>query len=161
MSLSLNVPGSNNPLPKGIETNPKKARAWVESLPLTKTLESGRAIAEALTAINRAKMLVEQRVALVEIYRPVLHVLQDELDAIYAVASVPLQPKPLEAFELAHLLSIESSYAYKMLVLEKSGKLIGFGNKKALPLPMHRVMSDALAVMVQSYKTYYPVPTGL
>ncbi len=161
MSLSLKIPGSNNPLPKGIETNPKKARAWVESLPLTKTLESGRAVAEALMAINRAKMLVEERVALVEIYRPVLHVLQDELDAIYAVASVPLQPKPLEAFELAHLLSIESSYAYKMLVLEKSGKLIGFGNKKALPLPMHRVMSDALAVMVQSYKTYYPVPTGL
>ena len=40
MALSLSVPVSTISLPKDVETNPKKARLWVESLPLTKTIES-------------------------------------------------------------------------------------------------------------------------
>jgi len=161
MALNLSVPNASAPLPKGIETNRKKARAWVESLPLTKTTESGQAIVACLAAINRAELPAEERVALVEIYRPVIDVLLDELDAVYACASLPLQAKPLEAFSLAHTLSIESSFAYKMLVLEKSAKLIGFGNKKSMPMPIHRLMNHAMAVMLQSYKTYYPVPAGI
>jgi len=161
MALNLSVPNTSTPLPKGIETNPKKARAWVESLPLTKTMESAQAIIGALTAINRAKMLAEERIAIVETYRPIINVLLEELDAVYAYAGLPLQAKPFEAFTLAHTLSLESSFAYKQLLLEKSSKLIGFGNKKSMPLPMHRVMGHAMAVMLQSYKAYYPVPAGL
>ena len=161
MALSLSIPLATQPPPKNIELNPKKARAWVESLPLTKTFESGRALAEAVTTINRAKLLAEERVALLEVYRPILQVLLEELDAVYAFATLPLQPKPLEAFTLAHTLSIESAHPYKALVLEKSAKLIGFGNKRSLPLPIHRALSHSLAVMLQSYKTYYPVPAGI
>ena len=161
MALNLSVPNASAPLPKGIETNLKKARAWVESLPLTKTTESGQAIIASLSAINRAKLPADERVALVDTYRPIINVLLEELDAIYAFASLPLQAKPLEAFSLAHALSIESSFAYKMLVLEKSAKLIGFGNKKSMPLPIHRAMSHAMAVMLQSYKAYYPIPAGV
>jgi cyclic-di-GMP-binding protein len=160
MPLILSVPVSTRPLPKEIETNPKKARAWVESLPLTKTVESAKTIAMTMEALNRGKLTPEERVALIEVYRPVVNVLMDELDAIYAFASLPLPPKQKEAFDLAHLISLESSYAYKMLVLEKTGKLIAFGTKKALLVPIYRVLSNLLALMVQSYKTYHPVPLG-
>jgi hypothetical protein len=161
MPLSLSVPVSTRPLPKEIETNPKKARAWVEALPLTKTIDSARAIVANLEAINRGKLLADERVAVVETYRPVVSVLLDELDAIYAFSSLPLQPRPKEAFDLAHQLSVECAFAYKMLVLEKTGKFIAFGNKKSLPAPIHRVMSHLRALMLQSYKTYHPVPVGV
>ena len=161
MALRLSVPATTQPPPKDLELNPKRARAWVESLPLTKTLESGRAIANVLFAINRAKLSADERFALVETYRPIVQVLLEELDAIYAFATLPLQQKPLEAFELAQTLSIESAYSYKALVLEKSEKLIGFGNKKTLPIPIHRALTNALALMLQSYNTYYPVPAGI
>ena len=36
MALSLSVPTTIRSLPKEVEINPKKAKAWVESLPLTK-----------------------------------------------------------------------------------------------------------------------------
>ncbi|MFO0114197.1 MAG: hypothetical protein ACK53F_04305, partial [Betaproteobacteria bacterium] len=156
MALSLSVPVQNQSLSKDIETSPKKARAWVEALPLTRTIESGRAVAAALTALNRAKLPADDRVALAEIYRPIIYVILDELDAVYASATLPLPAKALEAFDLAHHLSIESAYPYKALILEKSTKLLGFGNKRSLPLPIFRVLSLALSVMVQRYKTYYP-----
>jgi cyclic-di-GMP-binding protein len=161
MPLSLSVPVSTKPLPKELETNPKKARAWVESLPLTKTIESGRTLAATIDALNRSKLAAEDRIALVETYRPVLAVLLDELDAIYAFASLPLGVKQREAFELARQITAECAFSYKMLVLEKTSKLIGFGNKKSLPLPIYRTMCQLLAQMLQSYKTYYPIPVGV
>jgi cyclic-di-GMP-binding protein len=161
MPISLSVPVSTRPLPKELELNPKKARAWAEGLPLTKTVDSAKTILAALESLNRGKISADDRVALVEAYRPVVNVLLDELDAIYAFATLPLPPKQKEAFDLAHQLSTESSFAYKMLVLEKSSKLISFGGKKALLTPIYRVMANLLAIMVQSYKTYYPVPPGV
>ncbi len=161
MPLSLSVPVSSGSLSKEIETNPKKARAWVESLPLTKTIESTKAIAEKMAALNRGKISAEERIALFEIYRPVVTVLLDELDAIYAYASLPLQPKQKEAFELAHLVSAELSNAYKLYVVEKTGKLIAFGIKKTLISPVYRILTNLLAQMMQSYRTYHPVPKGV
>jgi cyclic-di-GMP-binding protein len=161
MQLSLSVPATTQSLPKEVEINPKKARLWVEGLPLTKTIESGNAILASLSAINRAKLPADERMALAEIYRPIIHVILDELDAIYAFASLPLPAKQQEAFDLAHALSSESAFPYKALVLERTGKFLGFGNKKSLPLPIFRALMDLKALMVQSYKTYHPVPTGV
>jgi hypothetical protein len=161
MALSLSVPVTTRSLPKEIETNPKKARAWVESLPLTKTHESTRALTENIEALNHAKMAADERTALIDTYRPVIAVLLDELEAEYAYSSLPLPPKQLEAFELARQLLIQCSYAYKMLVLEKTGKMIVFNAKKNLPGPMYWAMFYLREMMMQSYKTYYPVPPGV
>lgn len=161
MALSLSVPTTIRSLPKEIELNPKKAKAWVESLPLTKTVDSTRAITDVIEALNHAKMPVEERVALLEIYRPVTTVLLDELEAVYAYSSLPLPPKQREAFDLAARLLLQCGYGYKMMVLEKSGKSLFSNPKKTLPLPLYRAMFYLREVMLQSYKTYHPVPPGV
>ena len=84
MALSLSVPVSTSALPKEIETNPKKARVWIEALPLTKTVEAARMVAQNIEALNHSRMSGAERAALVDIYRPVIAVLLDELEAIYA-----------------------------------------------------------------------------
>ncbi len=161
MALSLSIPTAIRSLPKEIDTNPKKAKSWVESLPLTKTIESSRALTETIEALNHAKLPSEERVALLEIYRPVIAVLLDELEAIYAYSSLPLPAKQKEAFDLAGNLLVQCGYAYKMMVLEKSGKSLFFNAKKSLPLPLFRAMFFLRELMLQSYKTYYPVPAGV
>lgn len=161
MALSLSVPVSTRPLPKEIETTPKKARVWAESLPLTQVIDSSRKLADVIEAVNRGKLLAEERLALIEAYRPTMSVLLDELQAIFAYAELPLPPKQQQAFDLAQHLLVESSYTYKMLILEKTSKLIGFGNKRSLPLPIHRTMQALQGLMMQCYKTYHPVSVGL
>jgi cyclic-di-GMP-binding protein len=161
MPLSLSIPVSTRTLPKEIETAPKKARVWAESLPLTQVIDSSRKLAEVIEAINRGKLLPEERYALVEVYRPTMNVLLDELQAIFAYATLPLPPKQKEAFDLSQHLLVESSYTYKMFILEKTSKLIGFGNKRSLPLPIHRTMQALQSMMMQCYKTYHPVGVGL
>ena len=97
MALSLSVPASFRSLPKEVDINPKKAREWVESLPLTKTIDSTRAITVNIEALNHAKLPAEDRVALVEIYRPVVAVLLDELEAVYAYSSLPLPARVISS----------------------------------------------------------------
>ena len=161
MVLALSTPGGTQSLPKDIETNPKKARAWIESLPLTKTVESVRVVTDNIRALNRAKLPADERVELLEIYRHVIAVLLDELDAVYAYSVLPMPQKQLEAFTLAQDLLIECAYSYKLLLLEKTGKLIMFNAKKHLPLPLYRAMSYLSGLMLQSYKTYHPILPGL
>ena len=161
MALSLSIPGSYRTLPKEIETNPKKAREWVGSLPLTKMLDSTRAISANIDALNHAKLPAEDRVALVEIYRPVTAVLLDELEAVYAYSSLPLPPKQREAFDLAVELLTQCATAYKMMLMEKSVKSMFFNARKSLPVPMYRAMYYLRELMMQCYKTYHPVPAGV
>lgn len=161
MTLSLSVPVSTRNLPKDIETSPKKARAWIESLPLTKTIESARQVTQTLEALNHAKLPADERIALVDIYRPVIAVLLDELEAVYAYSSLPMPARQKEAFDLAAGLLVQCGYAYKLLILEKTGKLIVFNAKKNLSGPVYQAMHYLHAAMIQSYKTYHPVPAGV
>lgn len=161
MALSLSVPVMAGGLPGGIETNAKKARAWIESLPLTRTFEAGTTVAQTIEALNRAKISGDERVALVDIYRPVIAVILDELEAIYAYSVLPLPAKQREAFELARYLTTQCAIAYKHLLLEKPGKLPVFGAKKNLPQATYSAMFYLQSQLLQSYKTYLPVPAGV
>ena len=161
MPLSLSVPVSTSALPKEIETNPKKARVWIESLPLTKILEAARMVAQNIEALNHGKMSGAERAALVDIYRPVIAVLLDELEAIYAYSVLPLPAKQREAFDLARDLRSQCATTYKIFLLEKPGKLVMFNAKKSLPGPMYWAMFYLQSQLLQSYKTYHPCPIGV
>ena len=161
MALSLSVPVSTRALPRDIETNPKKARSWIESLPLTKTFEAAKMVTQTIEALNHAKMPGDERAALVDIYRPVIGVLLDELEAIYAYSVLPLPARQREAFELARELRTQCAYTYKIVLLEKSGKLSLFSSKKLLPAAMYWAMFYLQSHLLQSYKTYHPCPVGV
>ncbi len=161
MALSLTVPNSNRVLPKEIETNPKKARAWIESLPLTKTFDAAKLVTQTIEALNYAKISGDDRTALVDVYRPVIAVLLDELEAIYAYSALPLPAKQREAFELARELLAQCATAYKMRLLEKPAKLMMFNAKKQLPGATYWAMYYLQLQLLQSYKTYYPAPLGV
>jgi hypothetical protein len=161
MVLTLSVPVSVRSLPKEIETEPIKARAWAASLPITRAVEAARTLAETVETLNRGKLNADDRLALLDAYRPTRDVLLDELESSYAYAALPLQAKPREAFDIARRLLVEFGYGYKMYVLEKTGKFIVFNARKTLPRPMFRAMQDVYNLMLQCYKTYHSVSAGL
>ncbi len=161
MALSLSVPVSTRALPKEVETNPKKARSWIESLPLTKTFDAAKLVAQTIEALNHAKMPGEERAALVDIYRPVVAVLLDELEAIYAYSALPLPARQREAFDLARDLLTQCATTYKIFSVEKPAKLSMFNSRKNLPGAMYWAMFFLQSQLLQSYKTYHPAPVGV
>ena len=161
MALDISVPTERLAPPRDLEVRPKQARAWIEALPLSQSAVAARTIASHLAAFNRSKIDLDERAQLVEIYRPVAHVLLDELDAVYGRSLLPLPPKAREALGLAREIATELANAYKILLLEKSGKLLAFGAKKHIPGFTFGAMEHLVALMRTSYRSYTPIADGV
>ncbi len=160
MALDLRVPMERVSPPGDVELRPKQAKAWVESLPLSQSADVGRKILASLSAINRAKVEFEDRRQILEAYRPIAHVVLDELDAVHGNSPLPLPAKARDSLSLARALATEFAYGYKILILEKTGKLLAFGAKKQMPLLVLRAMESAAQLLRASYRSYTPIPEG-
>jgi hypothetical protein len=160
MALELRIPTERVAPPRDLELRPKQAKAWVESLPLAQSADTGRRLLANLAAMNRAKVDYDDRLQVLEAYRPVAHVVLDELDAVYGKAPMPLPPKAREALALARELATEFGYGYKALILEKTGKLLAFGAKKQMPFLACRAMDCLVHLLRASYRSYTPIPAG-
>jgi hypothetical protein len=160
MAIDLRVPLERLALPKDVEVRPRQARAWVESLPLSQSAEAGRKILANLSAINRAKVDFDDRLQILEAYRPIAHVVLDELDAVYGTSPLPLPEKARDALALARALVTEFGYGYKTLILEKTGKFLAFGAKKQMPFIVYRAIESLVHLLRTSYRSYTPIPEG-
>lgn len=160
MALDLRIPTERVAPPKDLELRPRQAKAWVESLPLSQSMDAGRKILASLCGLNRAKVEYDDRLQILEAYRPIAHVVFDELDAVYGKSSLPLPPKAREALAVARELATEFAYGYKILLLEKTGKFLAFGAKKQVPLLAYRAMESLVQLLRTSYRSYAPIPGG-
>lgn len=147
--------------PKDLEIRPKQVKAWIESLPMAQAIDSCKKVCVHLAAMNRAKFDLDDRVQILEIYRPFVAVLFEELDAIYGKAAIPMAPRAREALTLARDLSSGLATGYRIAITEKAGKLIAFGAKKQLPMLIVRAMEYLAAGLRVSYKSYTPAPQGI
>ena len=158
---ALSVPSERTAPPKDLEIRPKQVKAWVESLPLAQSLDASRKLCAHLAALNRAKVDVDTRLQILDVYRPVALTALEELDAVYGKATLPLGTRAREALTLARDLSAELATGYKIAILEKGGKLFALGAKKQLPVLIARAMEYLVAGQRASYKSYTPVPPGV
>ena len=154
-------PSDRTPPPKDLEIRPKAVRAWLESLPTAQVADTARKVIAHAAALNRARMDNDDRVQILEAYRPVTAVLFDELDAVYSKATVPLGAKAREALTLARDLAGQVAVGYRVAIAERGGKLLAFGAKKQLPLLVLRAMEHYAMLLRAAYKSYTPVPEGL
>src|SRR5437868_4871935 len=146
MTVALTLPADRTAPPRDLEVRPKAVKAWAESLPLAQTVETAKKLCLHAAAVNRAKLDVDDRVQILEAYRPITVVLFDELDAVYAKATIPLGAKAREALNLARELASQLAIGYRIAIAERGGKLLGFG-KKQLPLLMLRAMDSYAALL--------------
>ncbi|HSS26602.1 MAG TPA: hypothetical protein VLL50_01480, partial [Usitatibacter sp.] len=155
------APAERKPPPRDLEIRPKQVKAWLEALPLARCLEAGQQMAAHLTALNRAKVETDDRVQILEAYRPITGNILEELEAICVKSGLPLNARGRDALVLARSIAFELAVGYRIAIEEKTGKLIAFGAKKQLPLLAARAMEYLVAELVASYKSYSPVPAGV
>lgn len=147
--------------PKDLEIRPKQVKAWIETLALAQSVDSTKKLCVHLAAINRARFDLDDRLQILDIYRPAAAVLLEELDALYSKAAIPLGQRAREALGLARELASGLATGYRIAITEKASKLIAFGAKKQMPLWILRAMEYLAAELRASYKSYTPVPRGM
>jgi len=158
---SLSAPSERATPPRDLEIRPKQVKALIEGLSLGRALEAGAAVLAHITALNRVKLDVDDRLQILDMYQPVVVTLFDELDAIYEKSSLPLGAKGRDALTLARGLASEIAAGYKIVLLEKTGKRLAFGVRKQLPQLVHGAMRHLAAQLLASYKSYSTAPEGV
>src|SRR5436853_342079 len=104
--IALSVPADRTAPPKDLEIRPKHIKAWIDSLPLAQSLDASRKLCAHLAALNRAKVDVDTRLQILDVYRPIALMALEELDAVYGKATLPVGPRAREAL----LLSLTDPY---------------------------------------------------
>ncbi|HEX4782487.1 MAG TPA: hypothetical protein VH301_17140 [Usitatibacter sp.] len=161
LPASVRAPASRSNPPRELEVRPKQVKAWLEALPLARCLEAAQQMAVHLGALNRAKVEADDRVQILESYRPVAATILDELQAIYVKSALPLGNRAREALTFARALAFELAVGYRIAIGDRTGKLIAFGAKKQLPMLAGRALEYLNAELMASYKSYSPAPPAV
>ena len=122
------------------------------------TFESGRQLVRHLARLNRAKVDADSRLQVLDAYEPAAAKLLQELETMYAKASLPLQPGPRAALGLAREFLTELALGYRITAVEMGGKL--FGSRKQLAAILFKAMRCTAGRMFAAYKSYTPAPAG-
>lgn len=160
MTLELPVPTPISNRQIAVETNPKALKAWLVSLPPSNLLETGRAIYDALTTLNRTKLDAEERGKLLEHYQVSIDMLDAPLEAVYGSASVPVRDKAKQVGQLARNLQLELLNGYKLMLNERANARFSLGLKH-VPGLIQRLYLSYHKLMWVCCKSYATVPAGV
>lgn len=161
MLTNPRAPAERTAPPRDLEIRPKQVKAWIESLPHAQSTDAATKMSAHLAALNRAKIDVDDRIQILEIYRPFATTVLEELEAFYGKSAMPPNARAREALAQARGLAFELASGYRIAIMDKGTKLIAFGAKKQLPVLAYRAMDYLVAELRASYKAYSPVPAQI
>lgn len=156
MALRLTTPARNSA--ETGQTQPRELAAWLAHLPAANLTESARKIVERLSVDNRVTYPVDDRVALLEIYRvaadPILMALRNQRVRQGSVFSRPARMLS----DLERALMRELSYGYKS-ALQDAERLKRLQAKDTNAVrALQRAVGYLIGLLLQAYSVYEAEP---
>lgn len=139
------------------DASPKAVRDWTNNLPMANVGETSRQLYHAIIELNQLFIEPQPRLQLLELLRPRIHFVCNELSRHYLGHSVALPEKQRKIANLSQALQIHLANGYKLCVIELTED--GFDkNRKAITECCHRAISELAGTIVRSYQLYCPAP---
>jgi len=140
------------------ETTPKAFKDWVNQLPMVNVGEASRQLYHAIIELNQLFIPHAQRLQLLELIRPKIHFVCEELSRHYFGLSIALPEKQRKIANLSQALQLHAAAGYKLCVMECLDNGGVDKNRKALATAMHRAISELAATILRSHQLYCPSP---
>jgi cyclic-di-GMP-binding protein len=143
------------------ETDPKYARAWLESLPLANSVEAAREIYNALYTLNRLDLRVATRLELMKLYEPFVATVTNGVHNHLINIAPPLPSQKRELAELVRRLHVEMAFGYKCSLRDLSRARLLFGKWHRFRHGIERAMYHLTEILCRSYVVYVACPSGV
>ncbi|MDH3669638.1 MAG: hypothetical protein OES46_00540 [Gammaproteobacteria bacterium] len=140
------------------ETNPKEARAWLESLPLADSGDAARDIYQALYTLNRLALATQSRLDLMELYKGPVAMVSSVLQSQFVGLALPLSPEVRKLAEFIRQLHMEMAIGYKCVIHDFHATRRPWGKKNLLVTTTERALRYLGEVLARSYQVYMPPP---
>jgi hypothetical protein len=154
----LKVPEQKTASLSFCETTPKAFKDWVDQLPMANTGEASRQLYHAIIELNQLFSNHSLRLQFLELIRPRIHVVCEELSRHYLGLSIALPEKQRKIANLSQALQLHTATGYKLCVMECLDNGGADRNKKTLATAIHRATSELAATILRSHQLYCPSP---
>jgi hypothetical protein len=140
------------------ETTPRAFRDWAGQLPMANTGEASRQLYHAIIELNQLFSNHAQRLQFLELIRPRIHVVCEELSRHYLGLSIALPEKQRKIANLSQALQLHTATGYKLCLMECLDNGGAGKNRKAVSTAIHRATSELAATILRSHQLYCPSP---
>jgi len=161
MALHLSVPARESKPLIPAETRPKIVQGLLAAMPAGNPTAAARALLEPLSLLNRQAVSSNLRIKLLELYRPVALNIVRGLAAQYCGHTLPLPESAEAAAETSRALLTELAYGYKLAILDHASRVFTIGGEKTLSMLIQRAIHTLDQLLLVSYYTYTPAPSGV
>ncbi len=129
---------------------------WLSGLPKANTGEYSRLLYQALTELNKLNAAPELRLQLLELLRPEVTLIINQLEKNHLLSAVILDVRASKVANLCQTLYFHLNMGYKGVVDSLQHK-----KSPTLALALQRALYGLYSSLALSLLTYRPVPTGL
>jgi cyclic-di-GMP-binding protein len=143
------------------ETRPGIVQKLLAMLPASHPTEAAQSVLEPLSRINRQAVSSDKRIKLLELYRPVVLNIAQELSAQYRGHALPLPESAAKTAETSRELLTELAYGYKLAILDQTNRVFSLGGGKTLATLIQRAIHALEQLLAISYFTYTTPTEGI
>ncbi len=162
MSINLNLPSLDlNPVLLA-EIRPNKITEFIERIPYNDIFSAATVLLEEMQILNRQKVNADSRTKALELYRPAVIRITDELSKHFiSINVVPMQSKVKSYASAAELLWLELSYGYKLAWVDIQNKRLSLGTNKISALIIQRAIDSLNQLCLVYYYIYFTPPATI
>lgn len=160
MPLQLSTPVPGQALQHQPELRPAVVAKWLDGLRQLAPLDAASQIMGALVSLNRREMGDEARQTLTLLYQPVVQRQVKALIALLPENGTPQTQEHRPVAILAQELSVELSYAWKLVFLGIEQRLFAFGSGRARQAALGHLLVALSSLICTSYRIYTQPPAS-
>jgi hypothetical protein len=142
------------------ETDPEQARAWLATLSLADSTDAAQQLYRALYTLNRMEVGVEDRLAIMELYREPAALQTVRLRAHFAHLALPLKPRLKQLADFLRQLQLEMAHGYKHILEAMRAERRPWESEVFL-FALERSIRCLGEALLSSYQVYMPAPAGV
>lgn len=162
MSINLDLPTlDDNPVLLA-EVRPNKVTEFIERLPFNNIFSAATVLLEEMQILNRQKVNPDSRTKALELYRPAIIRITNDISHYYVNNAVmPMPAKVKSCASAAELLWLELSYGYKLAWMDLKGKRLNLSSNKSIALLLQRAIHSLNQLALVYYHIYFTPPVSI
>ena len=160
-TLGLSIPKQVLPPENSVLLDPHEASEWIAALPMANIGETARQVYTMLLDFNRYEMPEVVRAKVVELFRPTVSYVCDNLQRHYMDMGFPLSTKAWKTVVLSRQLYSELATSYKIIIERTLSGATERFDRKLLVIALHRAFYYLSRVYLQACLGYAAPPAGL
>lgn len=142
------------------EPSVRGVKRWLSGLPKANLGETARQLYQAIQELNRLRTTAQDRLQLLELLRPEIHVICKALERYFINQPIVLSEQPRKVASLCQALQNHLAIGYKLISVELASQT-GREALQLLTISLQRAIRSLCAMLVRSTQLYSPTPDGL